>query len=889
MPLWGPYSKKYMGISRIVDSQPETGARFDFIIHPTIWNSAVPVPNVTIPSGYHLWQCNSDYSYYSYRYELLWKDKIYADVSFTRLDDEAYLMRCRFVNNTDLKQNCLLNAFSALEYPSVEYCSVSVPEKCVLINANDYSEYEYAVPRPWDNQNTDGMHKGQFADKLFYNGFGLGDRCDNSHVAYLGLKPFGCEAGDRVSYKINAQGFSDPVLTVRYRTVGDKDAQFLLCGEKVVFPHSEELSFITFDYNGKGGFTLESLGEGGIEFDFFAVTQRGEEQGISADIKKRDVVPVVETQQMKGGCRIALTYNETGETYYILTHNEKTRQRTLDSGCLEDALSNRLSNGDQTYDELTRTFSGSFSAKRSDEGFFHNTLVKSIFIEPNSEHSEYIVISKKKTQPLHFTEYERIISDAKNAEPAMRFNEAGGRYRLCTDIMRATLLTNTVYPLYNHGKNVIHFTPGKRWDSFYTWDSGIIGIGVLEYSVEKSLYILETYLADEDNKDFSFLLHGSLVPTQFAQYFELAKRGKYKIFIYSLYEKMLRYYNCIAGHTEGSRMEMFKNGLLNTYEYWYSCSGMDDYPAQEFMIKNHMQGTVCPCISTSHAILAARIMRMVALDMGRERDAALFEADIKRFSDALNEHCWDEEAGYYSYTVYDGENNITGFLRNEAGENLNKGIDGIYPLVAGAATGERRERLLSHLKNPKEMWSKSGISAVDMSASYFLEDGYWNGNVWMAHQWYIWKTMFDLGDTDFAFKIADRALEIWKSETDFSYNTYECFGIKTQRGGWFHNFGGLSAPICVWANAYYRPGTVTAGFDVWICDSQINADGARVKFKYYGKNEKYSLMVCLSDEYEYKAYLNDKPVDFNLRNGSAIEITLQGGVKEGELIIVKSE
>ena len=70
--------------------------------------------------------------------------------------------------------------------------------------------------------------------------------------------------------------------------------------------------------------------------------------------------------------------------------------------------------------------------------------------------------------------------------------------------MKTTLLTNVVYPLYKHGENVVHFTPGKRWDSFYTWDSGIIGVGVLEYSIEKSQYILETYLAEEDNEELCF-------------------------------------------------------------------------------------------------------------------------------------------------------------------------------------------------------------------------------------------------------------------------------------------------------------------------------------------------------------------------------------------------
>ena len=48
IPLWGPYSKKYMGISRIMKESAVPGARFDLVIHPTYANSNVPAPNVTI-------------------------------------------------------------------------------------------------------------------------------------------------------------------------------------------------------------------------------------------------------------------------------------------------------------------------------------------------------------------------------------------------------------------------------------------------------------------------------------------------------------------------------------------------------------------------------------------------------------------------------------------------------------------------------------------------------------------------------------------------------------------------------------------------------------------------------------------------------------------------
>ena len=170
MPFWGPYSKKYMGLSRVMGTINNKNAkstadavRFDFAVHPTIWNSSTPVPNVTVPSSYHLWKCATDYSFYSYRYELMWKDMVYADVSFSKINDEAYLARVEFVNNTDLSQNTVLNFFSSLEFPnSKEYYIKAEDENYKLVKANDYAEYSYAKIRPWENETPDGMFRGMF-------------------------------------------------------------------------------------------------------------------------------------------------------------------------------------------------------------------------------------------------------------------------------------------------------------------------------------------------------------------------------------------------------------------------------------------------------------------------------------------------------------------------------------------------------------------------------------------------------------------------------------------------------------------------------------------------------------------------------------------------------
>ena len=879
MPLWGPYSKKYMGISKIIPSLADVGARFDITVHPTVWNTSVPVPNVTFPSGYHLWECAGDYSYYSYRYELMGRDDVYADISFSKMADDAYLMRCEFVNNTGLHQNLLLNIFASLEFPFYEFVKLGSPENAVIVNANGYVNYEYARPRPWDTETPDGMFKGMFRDKDYYLGCGLGDRCEEWHVKHLELKPFGFDKGDRVSYKLSAGGIENPVLALRYRTVTDGDAQFEVNGRKITLPASDSLRIEYLDFIENPEFV--SLGGAGVEFDFLAVINKGDEIRISKE--KYGYVPEIKSEKAGEGMRSRVTYPYDGCSFSILTHNKNTRQRTLASGCLEDALVNRLSNGDPTFDRLAETFSRSFKDKHSDEGFFHNTLIKAIFIDPHSTKTEFAVISADDFEPLTCAEYEEIYNSAREKAGNPRYNPDGEKYELSTRILRSTLLTNAVYPVYLRGRNVVHHTPGKRWDSFYTWDSGLIGTGLLEADPQLTRYVLETYLSDDDNTDFDFVHHGSLVPTQFEEYYDLLNRAENRDELKYIYPKMRRYYEFLRGRRGSSTCAKFGNGLLTVYDYWYSCSGMDDYPAQVEMIKNKAEPYSCPCLPTAHIIRAAKILRAAAEFYGFTDDIAVYDKDIEESANALNTLAWDEESGYYGYTMYDKDPEKPYIMKTADGENWNKGFDGIYPLFADVVPADRKAKLLAHMKNPAELWTEAGLSAVDVSASYYFDDGYWNGNVWISHPFFFWRALLDMGETDFAFEIANRALDVWKGETDFSYNTYECFGIKTKRGGWFHNFGGLSAPVCTWANAYYRPGTVSCGYDVWTDYRTLADDSAEVKFSYNGNNDKFSLIVTLDSAKEYRATLDGKEIPYKKRTAGALEFTFDAPVKNAVL------
>ena len=883
MPKWGPYSKKYSGVSRVTEHETEKGVRFDFISLPAVSNTDAKAPNVTIPVGVHPWDVKSDYSFYSYRQDLEWKDVIYSDVSFTKLSDESVLVRTEIFNNSELMQNCLVNYFSSLQFPFLTSYRVSLPNKSLMFDALDYSEFTYKTSRPWDNETMDAMHKGEFFDDRFTSHRGLGDRDDNRYI--LPKYPrLGEEKGDKIVYKIkNDLNFSDAALYVRYRTVDNKPSAFTVNGDNVVFPPAQDMGEITIPIGNvdKGDYTLVlvSEGEGGIEFDFFAICEKDETNKILVEAKKNNFIPDVKVHD-------EINYEGVEKPFVLRTFNDETRLRSIPSGCLEDVPTPRISQPDKSFDNMMETFSGEFSWKHSDEGYYQNTLVHTLYIEPGKSHTEYAVISYGGAEYETPEDYEKIYLSASGSVEKLSYNDSGKKYEFSNRLLRAAMFQNTVYPLYHHGEYVIHHTPGKRWDSFYTWDSGFIGLDMLEFSPKIADYILDLYLSDKDNKDYAFLLHGSPVPVHLYQYYEMLQKTSDKSELYDYYDRAKMFYDFLAGKINGSTTAKFKSGLTTTFEYFYNCSGMDDLPPQVLMYKNNLQLKTAPCISSSQVIRTAKLLSVIAEHLGKSEDVKAYSEDIKRISNGLQKYAWDDEAGYYSYVIHDENGEAKEQLRSESGENMNKTMDGIYPLIAGITTDEQTGRILSHLESEDEMMSKVGISAVNMKAGYYATNGYWNGNVWFSHQWFVWKTMLDIGEADFAYKIAKVALDSWKREVEYSYYTFEMLSITTGRGGWFHNFGGLSAPVNIWASAYFKAGTFNLGFDSFCENYSFENDFTHFSADVSHYNGKDSIMlVVMNDKNNYVVTVDGEKAVFNERDKGTFEIKLPSDKKRVKIEI----
>lgn len=896
-PVWGPYGKKYMGYSRIMDSSIMPGVRFDVCTAPALHGSRAVVPNVTVPSGCHPWDSSEDYSFVQYRQELSGKD-VYADILYVR-DGENIRIHTVLTNRSERTEDCLVNYFLSLEYPAAYRTAVDLPEKSDYLPALQYDSYMYRVPRPWDEQNPDGLRKGEIAAPEFVGGAGLGD---NAPAAVF--PPFGATAGDLAAYNLPlTHSYSRPFLTIRYRSAKDRnnaqktgsDTFFRINDMPVTFPYAAELSLLSIPledpaaYRRQSGtvrLELVSDGGNGIELDFLCVTEQDDVSGIRIRKVIPEYVPVYDYSGAADDHNAALLtfrYPGTEGCFTFRSFGGSARLRTVDSGCLEDCVPARLSNPDPSFDRLRASFSRSFRDKHSDDGFFLNPLVHSIIVRPRETVTVDAILTYHRDTAESTYTVPALPAGVPTETPRLAYFGEGTRYDLSQSLLRAALLTNIVYPIRKHGFLIQHHTPGKRWDSLYTWDSGFIGLGMTSVCRAYAEYSLDTYLSDESNPDYAFLHHGSVVPTQFFLFNELLDRtsGTDHAGILALYPRLRLYYRFLAGRTHGSTTSPFASGLLTTYDYWYSSSGMDDYPAQAAMHKAGLRSRTAPVVSSVMAIRCARILLKALEDptLAQLPEAAAYLTDrdgylqdIDRLSQALNRYSWDPDAGYYGFVVHSDKKEPAAILRTASGENYNKGTEGVLPLLAGICSPEQEERLLAHLQNPAEMLTPYGITTVDRTASYYRNDGYWNGSVWFPYQWLLWRTMLDLGQADFAWEIAHRALEAWKSEVDATHYTFEMLSAETGRGGWFHNFGGLSAPLLLWADAYYRPGTVTVGFDTAV----YTQTGDSCTLRHFGAKRPVTVLFCPEQApvpgRQYRVTLDGIEIPYRLR-GSAVEIT----------------
>jgi hypothetical protein len=531
----------------------------------------------------------------------------------------------------------------------------------------------------------------------------------------------------------------------------------------------------------------------------------------------------------------------------------------------------------------------------NNKGDYSNVFIRPIELKPQSEKTIFGIICtgtdqvvKNRIQDFNFLKKSNIQSLKTSQISLGKVLPQGEKYMFSQKMLKATVLTDIVYPIYTQRNYIRHFTPGKWWNSLYTWDLGFVALGLNEINVNTAAECINAYTTAVGSQS-AFIHHGSPVPVQIYAFLELWNKTQSKDALQYFYPRLKQYYEFMAGRLGSSTTRTQKSNMIKTWDYFYNSGGWDDYPAQVEVHRQKAEQYVAPVINTAQTIRTAKILRMAAEVLSEKEDIAVYDKDIKEFSDALQKYSWNDSSGYFSYVVHDQNDYPSGRLMNENGKDYNMGLDGAYPLIAGICSSTQQIGLIDKLFSEKNMWTPSGISVVDQSAPYYRIDGYWNGSVWMPHQWFMWKTMLDLGKPDLAFKIAKKGLDVYKKETDESYYTFEHFLAKTGKGAGWHQFSGLSNPVLCWFASYYKQGTVTTGFEIWIKSQSFNMAKtsfmADISFDKATAPHRRCILVCLKPSHTYKITFNGKVVASQSPYAGLLQILLPASNEPGKLEI----
>ncbi len=924
LPDWGPYSKKYAGIAHIMKNH-RAGGLMEFSFVCGFYGGSRIVPNVIYDSGYHHWQADKLMSYYSYRFELEWKDNVFADVEFFEVDEHARLAKITFQNNQPFKQQFEAILVTTVREPH-QWTKLELQFGEIWIPAEKYAEISH-----WDQYMQDGINRGVQTGDIFVDGQALGKA--GFGVVYdktfppIGDKSrmvkgncFGLNVQDSVTYqfKIN-ETLADAHLYLRYGLSGMKSVRckIEINGHSQIVELAETTTAaIKFESLTYASAKFADLDVGDCTMRLKIIEVNPHEQK-SAELLEfildgfilrngdADLTEPPRVQLIRHKTRLhhQLNDDETGlfiqpegtpDTFYGVWC-EYDKEETLDFYkklnylYLQPVRELYASDFDQQVKRL-QIRPGFFQNYDSDTMYLMYRI-KPLYCAENSERSVYLALVTgnddeqllQSTKEVFDRRYE-IEAEVRRKFDSERYKVRHPKYAFSQERMMTQLLTNIGYPVKLNGEFIKHYTPGKAWGGLYLWDAGFHALGLQEYSPKLALEAVNVYFTETDDPYHGLIMHGSPVPVPIHVYWNLYQRTGRRDVLELFYPKAKQMVDFLAGKIRGSTMDKFGNGLLSGYDYFYNAGGWDDYPAQAYIHATfdgdmYLADKVACAVYPSHIIRALKLMRLAAHELGYDGDVREFSHDIDYIAGALQKWSWDKQAGYFSYVL----NDVKKPLYYDQHTNFNMGLDGCAPLFADIANERQAEILVSKLKDPQKFWTDVGLSAVDQSAPYYTTgEGYWNGRVWMPYNWFFWKAMLTLGELNFARKIAQTCIDVWAAEVDRSYNLWENFITLTQRGAGCSQFAALSAPVIEFYNAYYRPGRITTGFDVII--HQHEYDAKKDHFKCVLSSPflqgKTGVVVVMGAAGKYKADINGERIELSAGDSGAVQFMFEAGIEK---------
>lgn len=861
LDVWGPTSKHYAGFSRVLPDLP--GAALEIAPLVAHDRGRTIIPDINIESGYHVTAALPDLSYIRYRYQLQWKDVETADVEFVRSGQDA-LCRITYANNGSTPKTYITSLMNVLRRE--QQVHLDLPDGVTWIPAESYHAFDpadqatrYAIGDAYEGNETvkqlrlgkDGLRPGVCVSRYLVDQMGLGTVPAAARTKGVAANiTFAFAPGTIIRYDIPeaAQATKKQVsLVIRYLMAGIERVTLALRSGS-----QEQRIELTPDDSHTDGCafspTVNVAGlAAGLELEVVALEQSGtveaqlaldgilvvpaasgrEEDYDAAWFNIAAAPPRFTWTRNAGQVGVLLESNQAPEARFYLEsaderpvppppYSDATLTHVYHRELSGVAIDRKLSN-----DSLFNWYHVNCTITGDGADHFLGYNLGPFVLQPGEQRVVDVAIcgddrglanaqSLRTRAGAVLQSAEATLAKARLQYETLDAAEAPSDYVAGVQTLRQYTLSNVTYPVRIGAELVRTYTPGRRWGGLFTWDSGMHGIGLAEYDPARACGILDQYLPRSGQDEVPVVLHGTPLPLHVYLLGEVYRLTQDAELIRRYFDRALLYWSYFAGLHPASSYDDGGIGMLCSYADGYNSQGVDDYPVQHYEGTMGLYGRVKTVSTTAHAIRTAKILQDLGAVIGEIRPE--LQARVDYLSQGLHAHSWDEQSTWFEHVFTETLTPV----RAPEGESFNQGIDGVAPLVAGICTEAQHKALIGHIMSPDEMWTPHGIGVVSQSASYYRHDGYWNGKVWIPHQWFLWKAMISEGAFGHAINIARTALTTFDRAARDTYCSWELFDARSGMGQGCHHFGGLSAPLVAFHNALFRAGRFTPGYDTLV-------------------------------------------------------------------------
>ena len=211
-------------------------------------------------------------------------------------------------------------------------------------------------------------------------------------------------------------------------------------------------------------------------------------------------------------------------------------------------------------------------------------------------------------------------------------------------------------------------------------------------------------------------------------------------FLDEIYEPVVRWNNWWF-----EQNDVDGNGLCE-YHHPYS-SGLDDSP-----LWDDGMPVESPDLNT-YLYLQQDALAKIADALGMDEDAEMWRGRAQSLASRMIEHTWDAESGFFWATRQGSRVNVrTPF--------------NLFPLITGQMPSEITARLVAHLTDENEFWSRYPVPTVAMDDPKYNPMTMWRGPTWVNVNYLLIEGLQRSGYVDLARELRRRTLDLINSRND---------------------------------------------------------------------------------------------------------------------------